>query len=70
MKIILLGGKYSSGTTAAAAGLDDFKPAPLEALIGRAVASGTVPAAADLFSLFCSSAASAAFFLSIEIGLA
>jgi len=62
---ILFGGRYSSGTTAAPDGFEDFKPAPLDALTGRGATSETAPAAAaDLFSLFDSSAASAAFFLS------
>jgi hypothetical protein len=61
-KRILLGGRYSSGTTAAPAGFDDLRPAPLEVLIGRALESGSTPAAAaDRFSLFASSAASSAF---------
>lgn len=65
-KSILFGGRYSSGTTADVAAFEDFSPAPLEALTGRADASATAPAAtADLFSLLVSSAASAAFFLSV-----
>src|SRR5271169_4573108 len=63
---ILFGGRYSSGTTADPARFDDFRPAPREALIGRDDGSGTAPAAtAVLLSLFDSSAASAAFFLSV-----
>lgn len=65
-KRILFGGKYSSGITAATAFVD-LRPAPLVVLIGLALASGATPVAAPaLFILFCSSAASAAFFLSAQ----
>ena len=60
---ILLGGKYSSGTTAPAAGFEDLRPAPREALIGRPPVSGAFAAAGRL-SFFCASAASCACFLS------
>lgn len=61
--MILLGGRYSSGTTAAADGLEDLSPAPLEVFAGLAARSVAGPGATRL-SFFCSSAASAAFFLS------
>jgi len=63
-KRILFGGRYSSGMTAAPAGLEDLRPAPRVGLMGRAV-SGT-PTAALRFRALCS-AASAAFFLSVYV---
>lgn len=65
-KIILFGGRYSSGITAAEAGFEDLRPAPLVALIGPAAADGGTPTAAERFNRFCSSRASAAFFLSAK----
>ena len=59
---ILLGGRYSSGMTAPAAGFEDLSPAPLAALTGRATL-GSTPAAGRL-SCFANSTASAACFLS------
>lgn len=64
----MLGGKYSSGTTAAAAGLEDLSPAPRVALMGRAarsagLASGAPPAMGRVCVLDVAS--SAAFFLSV-----
>jgi hypothetical protein len=52
--------------TAAAPALVDLRPAPREALTGRAAASGGRPATAERLRSFCCSAASAAFFLSVE----
>jgi hypothetical protein len=65
-KRILLGGKYSSGITAPPEGLEDLRPAPRVALMGRA-ASGAIPCAPGRLRSFCASACSAAFFLSIAL---
>ena len=62
MKRILFGGRYSSGTTAPAAGFDDFNPAPRVALIGRAATSALTSAGRFIF--FDASAASLAWRLS------
>lgn len=61
----MLGGKYSSGMTAAAAGLEDLRPAPRVALMGRWERSaGLVRGAPALGRLRVLAASSAAFFLS------
>lgn len=61
-KRILFGGRYSSGTTAAAAGPVGLRPAPLCVFAGRP--DGSPPGAGRL-SRCCS--ASRAFFLSISV---
>ena len=59
MNNMRLGGKYSSGTTAAVAVLDDLRPAPRAALIGRAPVVSAAPGPADLFNFFCASTSDA-----------
>jgi hypothetical protein len=62
----LLGGKYSSGMTAAPAGFEDLRPAPRVALMGRAATAGSGAMPGRLRS-FWDSACSAAFFLSAPV---
>ena len=65
-KRILFGGRYSSGITAPAAGLDDLSPAPRVDLMGRAASAAETSAG----RFFCSAtAASLACFRSEECQL-
>ena len=62
-----MGGRYSSGTTAPAAGLEDLRPAPRKAFAGRVdVFSVAEETAAVRLSFFSASAASEACFRSVR----
>lgn len=64
-KRMRLGGRYSSGTTAAAPAPVDLRPAPRAFLVGRPLTAVSAPGRGRL-RRFCSSAVSSAFFLSID----